>query len=59
MDRLQEEFRYNPVHMMFGYLYYEATIYLETGTWNQDCEYQIEVGCSHREDPNCGKYVCE
>ena len=58
MDSLIEERRFDPVRMEIGYIYYEATISQGAGSWNDDSKYQIDVGFSHHEEQNCGKYQC-
>ena len=59
MDSLIEERRLNQVPMEIGYIYYEVTISQGAGTWNDDSKYQIDVGFSHQEEQNCGKYQCK
>ena len=59
MDSLIDERRFNAIHMDVGYVYYEVSITQGAGEWNRDSKYQIEVGFSHKEDPNCGKYLCK
>ena len=59
MDSLLKEHRFNPIHKKFGYAYYEVSITKGTGDWKQGSKYQIELGFSHHEDPNCGKYLCK
>ena len=58
MDSLIEERRLNPVPMEIGYIYYEVTISQGAGIWHDDSKYQIDIGISHYEEQNCGKYQC-